>query len=83
MAHPEDFPKALYASMIAEFVLFTITGAVVYYYAGTQYTTAPDCETFPFLPLPPVLILSGRRRNFDRKVWQGSCWIHITYHYHR
>ncbi|KAI5480146.1 neutral amino acid permease [Pseudohyphozyma bogoriensis] len=41
MANPEDFPKALYVSMAAEFCLFTITGAVVYYYAGTQYSTAP------------------------------------------
>ncbi|KAM0756410.1 hypothetical protein T439DRAFT_345174 [Meredithblackwellia eburnea MCA 4105] len=41
MEHPEDFPKALYVSMGAEFILFTITGAVVYNYAGTQYTTAP------------------------------------------
>lgn len=36
MKHPEDFPKALYTSMIAEFILFTVTGIVVYYYAGTS-----------------------------------------------
>ncbi|KAL8278123.1 hypothetical protein RQP46_009447 [Phenoliferia psychrophenolica] len=41
MKHPEDFPKALYVSMAAEFCLFTITGSVVYAYAGTSYTTAP------------------------------------------
>lgn len=41
MKNPEDFPKALYVSMAAEFILFTITGAVVYHYAGTQYTVAP------------------------------------------
>ncbi|KAL8281382.1 hypothetical protein RQP46_006066 [Phenoliferia psychrophenolica] len=45
MKNPEDFPKALYVSMAAEFCLFTITGAVVYQYAGTQYTTAPAYGT--------------------------------------
>lgn len=41
MKNPEDFPKALYVSMAAEFCLFTITGAVVYSYTGTKYATAP------------------------------------------
>ncbi|CDZ97743.1 Amino acid transporter, transmembrane [Phaffia rhodozyma] len=41
MARPEDFGKALYLSMAAELLLFTITGAVVYSYTGTQLTTAP------------------------------------------
>jgi hypothetical protein len=41
MEKPEDFPKALYLSMAAEFLLFTVTGAYVYSKAGTQYTTAP------------------------------------------
>ncbi|KAK4704796.1 hypothetical protein P7C70_g1414, partial [Phenoliferia sp. Uapishka_3] len=45
MKNPEDFPKALYVSMAAEFCLFTITGAVVYSYAGTQFTTAPAYGT--------------------------------------
>lgn len=27
--------------MAAEFCLFTITGGVVYFYAGTQFATAP------------------------------------------
>ncbi|UZJ51566.1 hypothetical protein CBS101457_000886 [Exobasidium rhododendri] len=40
MEHPEDFPKALYAVTIAEFVLFTLVGIVVYYYCG-QYTQTP------------------------------------------
>lgn len=41
MEKPEDFGKALYVSMVAEFILFTLCGAVVYFYAGTQYTVAP------------------------------------------
>lgn len=32
MEHPEHFPKSLAVSMIAEMLLFTITGAVVYHY---------------------------------------------------
>jgi len=45
MENPADFPKALYLSMAAEFVLFTICGAVVYHYAGVEYTTAPAYGT--------------------------------------
>lgn len=41
MKRPEDFPKALYAITIAEFILFTVTGAVVYSQSG-QYTSAPS-----------------------------------------
>ena len=41
MSNPQDFPKALAISMVFEFCLFTVAGAVVYFYAGTQYTTAP------------------------------------------
>ena len=41
MEHPEDFPKALYLSMAAEFLLFTLCGAYVYSFTGTQYTVAP------------------------------------------
>ncbi|SCV67981.1 BQ2448_102 [Microbotryum intermedium] len=40
MERPEDFPKALAVSMLFEFILFTLTGALVYFYAG-QYSTAP------------------------------------------
>ena len=41
MARPQDFPKALYLSMAAELVLFTLSGAIVYYHTGTILTTAP------------------------------------------
>jgi hypothetical protein len=40
MEKPEDFPKALYAVTICEFILFTLVGIVVYYYDG-QYTQTP------------------------------------------
>ncbi|CCF51962.1 hypothetical protein NDA11_000609 [Ustilago hordei] len=44
MKDPREFPKALYAVTVAEFVLFSITGIVVYRYTG-QYTTAPAVGT--------------------------------------
>ncbi|MCJ1406978.1 hypothetical protein MMC19_001048 [Ptychographa xylographoides] len=41
MKNPADFPKALWAITIAEIILFSLVGAVVYAYTGTQYNTAP------------------------------------------
>lgn len=41
MEHPEDFSKSLWAVTIAEVVVFSAVGAVVYIYAGNQYTTSP------------------------------------------
>lgn len=44
MRDPREFPKALYAITVAEFILFSVTGIVVYRYTG-QYTTAPAVGT--------------------------------------
>lgn len=41
MRNPKDFPKALWAVTIAEIILFSLVGAVVYAYTGSQYNTAP------------------------------------------
>ncbi|KAJ3746157.1 transmembrane amino acid transporter protein-domain-containing protein [Lentinula detonsa] len=41
MENPKDFPKALWAVTIAEVVIYTICGAVVYHFVGNQYVTAP------------------------------------------
>ena len=41
MKEPKDFPKALWAVTIAEIIVFSLVGAVVYAYTGTQYNTAP------------------------------------------
>ena len=41
MKDPRDFPKALWAVTIAEIIVFSLVGAVVYAYTGTQYNTAP------------------------------------------
>lgn len=36
-----EFPKALWACTIAEIVVFSIVGSIVYVYTGNQYMTAP------------------------------------------
>ena len=41
MKDPRDFPKALWAVTIAEVIVFSLVGAVVYNYVGEQYMTAP------------------------------------------
>ncbi|OAA56535.1 amino acid transporter [Niveomyces insectorum RCEF 264] len=41
MRDPREFPKALWACTIAEIVLFSIVGGVVYAYTGNQYMTSP------------------------------------------
>jgi hypothetical protein len=41
MKNPRDFPKALWAVTIAEVILFSVVGAVVYAYTGTNYNVAP------------------------------------------
>lgn len=41
MKDPRDFPKALWACTIAEIILFSVVGSVVYVYVGNQYMTAP------------------------------------------
>lgn len=44
MKEPKDFPKALYAVTVMQFIVFTLVGIVIYYYTG-QYTTAPSVGT--------------------------------------
>lgn len=41
MRNPKDFPKALWAITIAEVILFSLVGSIVYAYTGTNYNTAP------------------------------------------
>ncbi|KAF2085082.1 hypothetical protein K490DRAFT_75347 [Saccharata proteae CBS 121410] len=41
MKEPRDFPKALWAVTICEVILFSLVGAVVYSYTGTNYYTSP------------------------------------------
>lgn len=41
MKEPQDFWKSVTAVTIAEVILFSIVGAVIYAYTGNQYMTAP------------------------------------------
>jgi len=41
MKNPRDFPKALWAVTIAEVIVFSLSGAIIYAYTGTNYNTAP------------------------------------------
>ncbi|KAL8785212.1 MAG: hypothetical protein Q9213_003481 [Squamulea squamosa] len=41
MREPKDFPKALWAVTIAEIIVFSVVGATIYAFTGTQYNTAP------------------------------------------
>ncbi|KAJ9668708.1 hypothetical protein H2201_001351 [Coniosporium apollinis] len=41
MKDPRDFPKALWAVTIAEVVVFSVVGAVIYSQTGTNHITAP------------------------------------------
>ena len=36
-----DFPKSLWACTIAEIIVFSIVGGVIYAYTGNQYMTSP------------------------------------------
>ncbi|KAK0307324.1 hypothetical protein LTR82_016042 [Friedmanniomyces endolithicus] len=41
MKEPKDFPKALWAVTIAEIIVFSLVGSIIYVYTGTAYNTAP------------------------------------------
>ena len=41
MKDPREFPKALWAVTIAEVILFSLVGSIIYAYTGTNYNVAP------------------------------------------
>ncbi|KAF7562792.1 hypothetical protein G7046_g1312 [Stylonectria norvegica] len=41
MKDPRDFPKALWTCTVAQVVVFSTVGMVIYKYTGTQYMTSP------------------------------------------
>lgn len=67
MKNPRDFPKALWAVTIAEVIVFSCVGAVIYAYTGNQYMTAPAFgslgnstnEKIAFSFMIPTLIFLG------------------------
>ncbi|KAK0720262.1 amino acid transporter [Lasiosphaeris hirsuta] len=85
MKDPRDFPKALWACTIAEIIVFSIVGAVVYAYTGNQYMTAPafgSLQTLykkvafsfmiPTLIFLGVLYASVSARFIFFRIFQGS-----------
>ncbi|KAL9090896.1 MAG: hypothetical protein Q9165_005104 [Trypethelium subeluteriae] len=67
MKNPRDFPKALWAVTIAEVIVFSLVGSIVYAYTGTQYNVSPAFgslgnETFlkvSFSFMIPTIIFLG------------------------
>ena len=66
MKEPKDFPKALWVVTICEIIVFSLVGAVVYAYTGTQYNTAPafgslqeNYKKVAFSFMIPTLIFLG------------------------
>jgi hypothetical protein len=67
MRNPEDFPKALWAITIAEVVIFSLVGSIIYCYTGEQYITAPAFGSLgnavykkvSFSFMVPTLIFTG------------------------
>ena len=45
MKEPKDFPKALWAVTIAEIIVFSLVGGIIYGYPGTNYNVAPAFGT--------------------------------------
>ncbi|EGN97583.1 hypothetical protein SERLA73DRAFT_184341 [Serpula lacrymans var. lacrymans S7.3] len=41
MKDPKEFPKALWAVTIAEIIVYTICGSLIYHWTGNQYVTSP------------------------------------------
>ncbi|KAH7325777.1 transmembrane amino acid transporter protein [Stachybotrys elegans] len=41
MRDPRDFPKSLWACTIAEVIVFSVVGAIIYAFVGDQYMTSP------------------------------------------
>lgn len=82
MSQPEHFPKALALSMLAEFVLFTCTGAIVYSYAYVSLSI------FCCITLPELTWALLQRSILDRaglrlphlQVRQGCSGSHTPYY---
>ncbi|EIW73966.1 hypothetical protein CONPUDRAFT_133595 [Coniophora puteana RWD-64-598 SS2] len=67
MRDPREFPKALWAVTIAEIIVYTICGGLIYHWTGNQYVVAPAVGSlqityrkiaFSFV-LPTILFLGS------------------------
>ncbi|KAF2151222.1 amino acid transporter-like protein [Myriangium duriaei CBS 260.36] len=67
MKEPKDFPKALWAVTIAEILVFSIVGSIIYVYTGSNYMTSPafgslgtvKYEKIAFSFMIPTIIFLG------------------------
>ncbi|KAF4120036.1 to neutral amino acid permease [Geosmithia morbida] len=91
MREPKDFPKSLWACTIAEIIIFSIVGGVIYAYTGTQYMASPAFgildETYKKLSfsfmVPTILFLgslyaSVTSRFIFFRAFKGT--VHINEH---
>lgn len=73
MKNPRDFPKALWAVTIAEVVVFTLCGALMYHFVGNQYMTAPA-----FGSLQPVYKKIAFSFAIPTIIFLGSLYSSVT-----
>ncbi|OAX80392.1 hypothetical protein ACJ72_05282 [Emergomyces africanus] len=67
MKNPKEFNKSLYAVTIAEIIVFSVVGSVIYAYTGNQYMTSPAFDSLSdsvyrkisFSFMVPTLIFLG------------------------
>ncbi|KOS23085.1 N amino acid transport system protein [Escovopsis weberi] len=66
MRDARDFPKALWACTIAQIIIYSLVGGIIYAYTGTQYVTAPafgslhtQYKKISFSFMVPTLIFLG------------------------
>ena len=79
MKNPVDFPKALWAVTIAEIILFSLVGAVVYAYTGTNYNTVR--QTIICSSVMPLIATSGPcfRLPWQRGLQESRLFVHDSY----
>ncbi|KAG6906907.1 hypothetical protein DXG01_011462 [Tephrocybe rancida] len=73
MKNPKDFPKALWAVTIAEIIVFTLCGALVYHFVGNQYVTAPAVGS-----LQPILKKIAFSFTIPTIIFLGSLYSSVT-----
>ncbi|KAI0065079.1 hypothetical protein BV25DRAFT_1906208 [Artomyces pyxidatus] len=73
MKNPKDFPKALWAVTIAEMIVFSLCGALMYHYIGNQYITSPA-----FGSLQPVFKKVAFSFAIPTIVFLGALYCSVT-----
>ncbi|KAG6906480.1 hypothetical protein DXG01_013719 [Tephrocybe rancida] len=73
MKNPKDFPKALYVVTIAQIIMLSLCGAVVYHFVGNQYVTAPAVGS-----LQPILKKFAFSFAIPTTFFLGSLYASVT-----